>query len=200
MGCWSKTTYPAYICLFLCAGMLAGCIVHSAHPFYTADSVVDMPELYGPWKLEQSIFREGTETPWTFSKDAIVIPQDRESVARLSARFFKVHDILFLDTTADEPQQDMSLWWMFHITPLHTVSRVIAEDKTLRIIPLNVSWLDDAVRNKSVALRSVWREEMKENLFIASSAEWVDFLKKYGADPQAFPDKDAFVFVRPQEK
>jgi len=38
---------------------------------------------------------------------------------------------------------------------------------------------------------------MKENLFIASSAEWVEFLKKYGSDQQAFPEKDAFVFTRP---
>ncbi len=196
MEWWSKTAYPVMICLFLCLGMLAGCVVHSVHPFYTADTVVEMPELYGQWKLEQSIFKEGTENPWTFSEGVIMIPQDGGCITRLSARFFKVKDMTFADTTADEPQQDISLWWMFHITPLHTVSRVIAEDKTLRIIPLNVSWLDDAVKNKSVVLQSVWREEMKENLFIASSAEWVDFLKKYGSDPQVFPDKNAFVFVR----
>ena len=180
--------------------MLSGCVVQSINPFYTQDLVAEMPDLYGQWMLTESLFREGTDKPWTFSKDAIIIPGDKDKAAALSARFFKVNDMVFLDTTAAEPQQDISLWWMFHISPMHTVSKVIVSENTLRVSPLNVSWLDDAVRNKSVALRSVWREEMKENIFIASSAEWVDFLKKYGSDPQAFPDKDAFVFVRTQEK
>jgi hypothetical protein len=153
MGSWSKTTYAAYVYLFLCAAVLSGCIVHSVHPFYTEDTVMEMTELYGQWKLEQSIFKEGTENPWTFSKDVIIIPRDKGDVTRLSARFFKVNDMIFLDTTADEPQQDIGLWWMFHISPMHTVSRIIAENKTLRIIPLNVSWLDDAVKNKSVVLQ-----------------------------------------------
>ena len=196
MGLWSKTTFTAYVCLFLCGAILAGCVVHSIHPFYTAETVTELTELYGEWKLEQSIFKEGTENPWTISKGVIIIPRDKGGFARLSARFFKINDMIFLDTTADEPQQDIDLWWMFHISPMHTVSRIITENKTLRIIPLNASWLNDAVRSKSVILQSVWREEMKENLFIASSAEWIDFLKKHGSDPQAFPEKDAFVFTR----
>jgi len=197
MGLRSKITYAVYICLSLCAAVLAGCVVHSVHPFYTAETVTELTALYGQWKLEQSIFKEGTENPWTFLKDVIIIPRDKGGFARLSARFFKVNDMIFLDTTADEPQQDIDLWWMFHISPMHTVSRIITENKTLRIIPLNALWLNDAVKNKSVVLQSVWREEMKENLFIASSAEWVEFLKKYGSDQQAFPEKDAFVFTRP---
>jgi len=196
MGLRSKITYAVYICLSLCAAVLAGCVVHSVHPFYTAETVTELTALYGQWKLEQSIFKEGTENPWTFLKDVIIIPRDKGGFARLSARFFKVNDMIFLDTTADEPQQDIDLWWMFHISPMHTVSRIITENKTLRIIPLNALWLNDAVKNKSVVLQSVWREEMKENLFIASSAEWVEFLKKYGSDQQAFPEKDAFVFTR----
>jgi hypothetical protein len=41
---------------------------------------------------------------------------------------------------------------------------------------------------------------MKENLFTASSAAWIDFLKKYGGDPQAFPEDETFVFTRLQQK
>jgi hypothetical protein len=49
---------------------------------------------------------------------------------------------------------------------------------------------------KTVILPSVWHEEQKAYLFTASSAEWVEFLKKYGNDPLAFPEADAFVFVK----
>ncbi|GAB4482894.1 MAG: hypothetical protein OHK006_02400 [Thermodesulfovibrionales bacterium] len=50
-----------------------------------------------------------------------------------------------------------------------------------------------------VDLPAVWHSEQNAYLFTASSAEWVAFLKKYGKNPQAFPEKDALVFTR-QEK
>ncbi len=185
------------ICL---VALLSGCVVQSINPFYTQDLIAEMPDLYGQWMLKESAFREGRDKIWLFSKDSIIIPGDKADAASLSARFFKVDDMVFLDTTAAEPQGDMSLWWTLHISPMHTVSKVIVSENALRVIPLNASWLNDAVKNKGVTLRSVWREDVKENVFIASSAEWVDFLKKYGSDPQAFPDEDVFVFKRPQQK
>lgn len=193
---WSNKKTPVSVWLVLAVFMLAGCVVHSVNPFYTRDLITEMPGLYGQWMLTKSTFREGTEKPWTFSKDAIMIPGDKGTVTTIVARFFRVSDMLFLDTTAAEPQEDMSIWWTLHISPMHTVSKVLGDEKTLRIIPLNASWMEKAVKDKTIALPSVWHEEGKAHLFTASSAEWVEFLKKYGSDPQAFPEKDAFVFVR----
>jgi len=68
-------------------------------------------------------------------------PSGQGGFARLSARFFKVNDMIFLDTTADEPQQDIDLWWMFHISHAYGVPHY-TENKTLRIIPLNALWLN----------------------------------------------------------
>ena len=184
------------VCLVLAVCLLAGCVVHSVNPFYTRDLIAEMPGLYGQWMLTKSTFREGTEKPWTFSNGAIMIPGDKGTVTTIVARFFRINDVLFLDTTADEPQEDMSLWWTLHISPMHTVSKVLVDEKTLRIIPLNASWMEKAVRDKTIALPSVWHEEGKAHLFTASSAEWVEFLKKFGSDPQAFPEADAFVFER----
>jgi len=193
---WSKKKIPVSLCLVLAVCMFAGCVVHSVNPFYTRELVTEMPGLYGQWMLTKSTFREGTEKPWTFSKDAIIIPGDKGTVTTIIARFFRINDMVFLDTTADEPQQDMSLWWTLHISPMHAVSKVIISENTLRIIPLNAAWMEEAVKDKLVLLPAVWHEEQKMSLFTASSAEWVDFLKKYGSDQQAFPEKDAFVFVR----
>jgi hypothetical protein len=172
----------------------AGCVVHSVSPFYTPDVVIEMPGLYGQWMLRESVFKEGTGKSWTFSKDSIVIPGDKGLPDTLSARFFKVNDMIFLDTIAAEPREDVSLWWTLHISPMHTVSRVVAGENTLRIIPLNASWLEEAVKNRTVVLAHVWHEEQKTYLFTASSAAWAEFLKKYGSDPRAFPEADAFVF------
>jgi len=193
---WSKKKTPVSVWLVLAVFMLAGCVVHSVNPFYTRDLITEMPGLYGQWMLTKSTFREGTEKPWTFSNNAIMIPGDKGTVTTIVARFFRINDMLFLDTTADEPQEDMSLWWTLHISPMHTVSKVLADEETLRIIPLKASWMEQAVKDKTVILPSVWHEEEKAYLFTASSAEWVEFLKKYGNDPQAFPETDAFVFVK----
>jgi hypothetical protein len=179
---------------------LAGCVVHSISPFYTPDVVIEMPDIYGQWMLRESVFKEGTGKPWTFSKDSIIIPGDKGLPDMLSARFFKVNDTIFLDTVAAEPREDVSLWWTLHISPMHTVSKVVAGEDTLRIIPLNASWLEEAVKNRMFVVAHVWHEEQKTYLFTASSAEWAEFLKKYGSDPRAFPETDAFVFERHSRK
>lgn len=197
---WTKKKISVSLFLVLAFCTLAGCVVHSVNPFYTRDLIAEMPGLYGQWMLTKGTFSEGTEKPWTFSKDAIIIPGDKGTVSTIATRFFRINDMVFLDTTADEPQQNMGLWWTLHISPMHTVSRVIAEENTLMLIPLNASWMEQAVKDKTVVLPSVWNEEQKEYLFTASSAEWVEFLKKYGSDPQAFPEDETFVFTRLQQK
>jgi len=189
-----------FIFSMLMVCMIAGCVVHSVSPFYTRDLITDMPAVYGQWMLKESAFREGTDRPWTISKDSIIVPGDKGTTATLAARFFKVNDMVFLDTIAADPQEDVSVWWTLHISPMHTVSKVVVSDTILKVIPLDASWMEEAVKNKTVVLPSLWHEEQKMHLFTASGAEWVEFLKKYGSDPNAFPEKDAFVFERPQQK
>ena len=196
----SKKKISVSLCLVIAVCTLAGCVVHSVNPFYTRERVIEMPGMYGQWMLKESVFKEGTDQPWTFSKDSIIIPGDKGMASALSARFFKVNDMVFVDTIAAEPQQDVSLWWTLHISPMHTVSKVIVSEHALRVIPLDASWMEEAVKNKLVLLPAVWHEEQRMHFFTASSAEWVEFLKKYGSDPQAFPEKDAFVFARLQQK
>lgn len=195
-----KKSFLSIFLPLLMVSALAGCVVHSINPFYTRDLITDIPALYGQWMLRESVFKEGTDKPWIFSKDSIIIPGIKGASATLSARFFKVNDMVFLDTIAADPQEDVSLWWTLHISPMHTVSKVVVSDNMFRVIPLDASWMEESVKNKTVTLPSVWHEEQKMHLFTASGAEWVEFLKKYGSDPNAFPEKDAFVFERPQQK
>ena len=191
-----KVYWPLLLLIFMLS-MLSGCVVHSVNPFYTPEVLTEVPALYGSWMLRESVFKEGKGRSWTFSRDSIVIPGDKGRSAMLSARFFKINDMIMLDTMAAEPEEDASLWWTLHVSPMHTVSKVVAGEYALKIIPLNASWLEEAVKNKTVLLPCVWHEEQKTYLYTATSAEWVEFLKHYGNDPQAFPENDAFVFERP---
>ncbi|MBI5075894.1 MAG: hypothetical protein HZB62_12110 [Nitrospirae bacterium] len=195
-GSVSKSVFILFI-LIISLVVLNGCIVHSVNPFYSKESIADMPALNGKWILKEGKTEEGLNREWLFSADKITIPDFKGSSATLSSRFFRVDDMLFLDAIADSPPEVLSFWWVLHVTPVHTVSRVILEEKTMKIIPLDASWMEAAVKNKTVSLPSVWHQEQKTYLFTATAAEWADFLKKYGKDQNVFMEKEAFVFVRP---
>ena len=166
------------------------------NPFYAKEAVTGLPEVYGKWVLTQSSVDEGLNREWTFSADKITLPDAKGGSFTLSSRFFRIGDMLFLDAMADAPPDGLSFWWVLHVTPVHTVSRVIADNKLMKIIPLNASWMEDAVKNKIVQLPAVWNQEQNSYLFTATSADWAEFLKKYGKDQNVFPEKDALVFVR----
>lgn len=176
--------------------ILTGCIVQSVNPFYGKEALTDLPAVYGKWVLKDSRVDEGLNKEWSFSADKILLPDEKSGSFALSSRFFKIDDMLFLDAIADSPPDGLSLWWVMHVTPVHTVSRVILKEKSMKIIPLNADWMEAAVKNKTVMLPSVWHQEQNTYLFTATPAEWTRFLKKYGKDQNAFTEKDAFVFVR----
>ncbi|MBI5631979.1 MAG: hypothetical protein HZA15_00635 [Nitrospirae bacterium] len=177
--------------------LLPGCIVQSVNPFYGKEAIADLPAVYGKWVLKESSVKEGLNREWTFSADNISLPDTKTGSSALSVRFFRIDDMLFLDAMADAPPEGLSVWWTLHVAPVHTVSRVVLEDKTMKIIALDASWMEEAVKKKTVMLPSVWHQEQKTYLFTATAAEWAGFLKKYGKDQNVFSDKEAFIFVRP---
>ena len=175
---------------------LSGCVVHAVNQFYSPDSIADMPSLYGKWVLKESKIDDGKNQEWTFAADRITLPDLKGTSSALVSKFFRVDDMLFLDAVADSPPEVLSFWWVAHITPVHTVSRVIADDKTMKIIPLDPDWMENAVKSRTVSLPSVWHQEQKSYLFTATPAEWTEFLKKYGKDTKAFPEEGKMVFTR----
>ena len=194
------TEIKAFILLFVSVVslvILSGCVVQSINPFYAADAVIDLPEVSGTWVLKKSSVDEGLNREWTFSADKIALPDAKGGSFVLSSRFFRIGDMLFLDAIADSPPDGLSFWWVLHVTPVHTVSRVIADNQQMKIIPLNASWMEAAVKQKTVVLSAVRHPEQNSYLFTATSADWAEFLRKYGKDQNVFPEKDAFVFARP---
>lgn len=192
----NKKTVGIAVIVMLSFCLLSGCIVQSVNPFYEKEALTDLPAVYGKWVLKKGSVKEGLNSEWTFSADKISLPETKTGASALSSRLFKIDDMLFLDAIADDPPEGLSVWWTFHVAPVHTVSRVILEDKTMKIIPLDASWMEAAVKKRTVMLPSVWHQEQNGYLFTATPAEWSAFLKKYGKDLEVFSEKEAFVFVR----
>lgn len=187
------------LAIALCLSLLAGCVVHSVRPFYTQDLLVDLPEIIGQWTLAEGGLKDDRNKTFTFTKDSLIPPGAADRGGSLTPHFFRIEGMLFLDLIAADPPQSNSFWWVAHVTPAHSVSKVILEEKSFKLIPLSSSWMEEAFKSRTIDLPAVWHSEQNAYLFTASSAEWVAFLKKYGKNPQAFPEKDALVFTR-QEK
>ena len=191
-----KLHYTKLLIMMLGLWMFAGCVVHSVRPFYTPELLVDVPEFIGQWTLVEGNAQEDLNKQFTFTKDTLIPPDSSGKSGVLTIHLFRIDDMLFLDLIATDPPQCNTFWWVAHVTPVHSVAKVVVAEKTLRIMPLSSSWLEGVLKSGSVILPAIWHDAQNAHVFTASSAEWVAFLMKYGKDAEAFRLKDAFVFTK----
>ena len=178
---------------------LNGCVVLSFGPFYLEGSKMEMPPtLLGKW---QPILLEGDDVAslgihaWNFSKDEVTA-YDRQNVrAEIEVTFFMLDGHLVCDSiagTADE--KETNAIWLYHLLPMHTISKVMHKGDTLTFVPLDYEWLEKALSEKKVELSSMLWEDMI--LFTATPEEWQPVLKACLANDSAFNEKNAFTFKR----
>lgn len=186
-----------------------GCFVKSLHVFYTADAVVEAPNLDGEWLLIKAFDKdqelEGA-VAWTFAGQQITCYHD-DIKSDMRVSYFKVGDSMFVDWTAGELADEKkpgtpNLFWLTHVVPCHSVFRVEHRGRELELIPLNVEWLWEACKDGRVKLPYVdvgpSLDDVDElPVFTATAEQWMAFLKKYGLDDEAFDDKNALLFRRP---
>jgi len=126
--------------------LLAGCVVTSVSPFYTAKDLVFEPALLGDWIGDTN--KAGDEI-WKFDQSGdmayrfTIIKPDTASV--MEARAFRLDGQLFLDVSSLE--QD------YHVIPPHFLLKVTQTTPALRMSQLNHDWLKDLVTKKPDAIR-----------------------------------------------
>lgn len=186
-----------YLSVLLGCFLLSGCVVGSINPFYTPDSVVKRPDLYGRWDFDksqnpqpnsQAIISEGKATIF----DAGGKPLD----AKIT--FFKVEDSLFADIYPD--QGDLKVRLVGEQAPaVHLVALVKPETDRIKFNELNYDWLSQEVESKKINLRYTRMGVNTDILFTPTSNEWMEFLKKYRNDPNAFPPGREDYMIRKPE-
>ncbi|HZR21617.1 MAG TPA: hypothetical protein VFE51_30320 [Verrucomicrobiae bacterium] len=177
------------------AALLAGCIVTSVHPFYTAKDVSYDPAFLGQWTNTQSPER------WTFTKEGDNSYQltyfsgtagEKTNVAR--ACLFKVNDARFLDFMGKDQDCDV----MPPAIPSHFLLRVFQVTPTLKMAALNHDWLRTVLDNNPKLLRHEMLGEKDDRRVVltASTAELQEFLTKNLGTDEAW--KDSFELKRQQ--
>ena len=197
-----KPFYKILTVAILCL-LLAGCYVQSLHPFYTKEKVMDFPKIVGDWKVikhgERYIpFNE--QIPWKFSKDSLEIVDDKGIRSRIKATYFKVGDAVFLDSTADDPDEQGGIgkYWVAHVYPVHMLCKVFVEGDTLTLMLLNYDWVE---KNKNTLRNEIPFIEVDEPMmFTATSQQWMSFLEKHRDTKGVFDQENAYVLKRSKEE
>jgi hypothetical protein len=131
------------------AGLLSGCIVLSVYPYYTDKDLVFEPLLSGEWHdpskpKETWLFAREGEDAWRIRFG------DGEKTYPMTGHLFKLRGQLFLDLF---PEEGAECPVMPPPIPSHLLLRVSVDSTTLRMTPLDFTWLRDLLEKKPNALR-----------------------------------------------
>jgi len=180
---------------------LNGCVVLCFGPFYEETAHVKIASsIIGAWRpivLEGEDVSKRELTPWQIRNDTVMVYDKHNVSASLDVVFFMLDGHLLCDSTAGKARErDANDFWLYHLLPMHTISKVVRNGDTLTFVPLDYEWLESAVADEKIALPAMLWEDMM--LFTASPQEWRAVLKACLAHGEAFNEKKSFVFAQVQ--
>lgn len=177
--------------------VLSGCVL-SREPFYTGEVIIAPPKLAGLWNL---VGKDGSIEEnefWRFEDNKARAYDQRGQWRSLTITYFKVNDVTFADTIADGPGDDITSsegYRSLHQVPFHMVSRVERNGDRFILRPLLTREFSQATRDRPIASWMV-QTDYETTVFNASSADWVEFLKRHGKDGGLFSEESQLVFLR----
>lgn len=200
------------IVLLVCMGILcSGCIVASMNPFYTKQNIVDVPEINGKWmKVEE---QEDSKTE--VNKDEIMVIRDDtlhllkkngDVEESYTVEFFKVNGQLFMDFSS---KINAVL-----AKPLHSLCKVDYRGNNILIISLlDADWFNKLTASGEISFPYIisvdgqyeyktgaFEGTRKPYIYMAKSGDWTWFLEKYGANAEAFGQRNVFHRVLPEKE
>ncbi|MHB8523696.1 MAG: hypothetical protein ACYDH9_23480 [Limisphaerales bacterium] len=166
--------------------LLAGCVVTSVYPFFTAKDVVFDPALAGAWAETGST--NAANEHWRFEKAEDqaykLTVQDNEKRTEFDTRLFKLKGGLFLDLCPRE-RPDNAL-------PVHYLLKVTRIEPALEMNVLDYDWLKKLIEQDPKAIRHiVVPQKLGEGgdgdlVLTADTAELQKFILKHEKTEGAF--------------
>jgi hypothetical protein len=173
--------------------MLAGCVVLSVYPFYTAKDLTFDASLTGRW-----VKSTATNEFWQFTaageKSYLLTTTDDHETNGFEAHLFRLEKFQFLDlltTNRDE----------FGL-PLHLITKVSRNDTNLSLPFLDYGWLSHFIETNPAALRHIIVPEKADDTnsqmvyLTADTRDLQKFLLKHVGDTNAFGGDSAVELQR----
>lgn len=180
--------------------VLSGCLIQSLSPFYTDDSLIQLPEIYGSWRLirdDSGDVSKANIRPWRFTGSRITTFDGRGLEAKLEVKYFSIDTTVFMDITAGDPYtSSISEIWAMHVAPVHTVVKVTIDKDTLILTPLNYDWFESALALHEITLPAIKLETADMTVFNPAPESWMAFLKKYKDKKEVFSEKRRYEFKK----
>jgi len=164
--------------------MLAGCIVQSVYPFYTAKDLVFDPALAGHWQNASN-----TNKFWQFDavggKYYLLTTSEEQDTNGFEAHLFQLKHYQFLDLLFTNRV-------MFQM-PMHMISKVTRTDTNVSLQFLDYGWLTSLLQTNPSVLRHIIVSENADDtnngnmLYLtADTRDLQKFLLKHAEDTNAF--------------
>jgi hypothetical protein len=173
---------------------LAGCVVTSVYPYYTAKDVTFEPKLLGCWaEADQT---NETNKYWEFARggtnDYKLAIHDGDEVKEHQVHLFRLKEWTFLDVVPVGEHDDF--------IPPHYLLKVSQIEPALKTTTLDYKWLGELLEKQPGALRHICVAEKPGNsdegrlVLTANTAELQKFILKHAANTNAFTE--AFIMRR----
>ncbi len=195
--------------------LFSGCFLQSLHPLITQEKAVQIEGLEGRWETEDSrwtFFRDSKniknmslsglsvsgDVKFSFDEgDALSkddpayfvvyedLNKDIPDSVLLEAKIGRINDTYYMDITVSDIFRDVN-FENYHLFPVHTFSKIKIEGDNLNIELFKSDWISDLIQENRVRIK---HEVIGENVLITASTEELNkFVKKYGADEEAYED------------
>lgn len=174
--------------------LLAGCIVLSVYPFYTAKDLIFDPGLVGRW------LKAGTTNEfWTFAaagqKAYVLTATDDDATNCFDAHLFQLQKFQFLDLRTTN-REDFQL-------PLHLICKVARDGTNLSLPFMDYGWLAGFLETNPAALRHIVVPEKPDDTnsgnmvyLTADTKELQKFLLTHAVDTNTFSSDSAVELKR----
>lgn len=168
--------------------LLAGCVVTSVYPYFTAKDLISNEALVGKWaEADES---NVAENHWVFSRTNglayTLTVRDGPQATEFKAHLFELKGRRYIDA---EPIRRED-----HFIPAHYVLQVKRlDDSRLELCALDYKWLTSLLEKKPKALAHHWvdREAGTNSggqlVLTAETAALQAFIAKHAGDTNAFP-------------
>ena len=177
--------------------LLTTACVPSLYPLYTDEDLTVDPAVVGTWI-------DDDDATWTLERSSgssygLTIVEDGVS-ADFSAYLVQLGDHRFLDIYPEDDALPDHEFFLFHVVPAHTFWKLSLDDETLRLVGLDMDWLEDELESGAVSVtHSLWGDDNDTILLTAKTRELQAFVVEYAENAEAFPEKgDTLVELRRQ--
>lgn len=177
--------------------LLSACFQKSLNPFYSEETLIQLPELEGTW-IDNHQYRITIESVDGLHYLMTAEEEEGQSKAELSVHVFKLFQTIFMDVYVEdiEPEPTNS-YYAYNVIPTHNVFKMDNLEGKWVLKPLLSKWTENMISNGILKIGEV-KTNQDERILTGSTEELQNLLAYSLQDPDAYDDGDPIIWRKPE--